>query len=165
MQEYEILISTLREWMEVFMRRSMQNFIQFAKEHDLSMSQVSAMFHIMRKGSSGVSEIGEDLGVTSAAASQMLERLVQQGYVLRTEDPGDRRLKQIVLTEKGIMILKEGIQARQKWLDDLAKALSAAEQEQAAASLRLLIERAKSFEQRSDEDLSGYQNLVRSKPN
>jgi MarR family transcriptional regulator, organic hydroperoxide resistance regulator len=147
MQDSEALPSTLREWVEVFMRRSMQNFIQFAKENGLSMSQVSAMFHIKRKGSSGVSDIGDELGVTSAAASQMLERLVQQGYVLRTEDPIDRRLKQIVLTEKGAQILQSSIQARQKWLDDLVQSLAPAEQEQVTAALRLLIIKARNLEQ------------------
>ena len=88
------------------------------------MSQFGALFHLHRMGSSGVTDLGDHLGVTSAAASQMLDRLVQQGLILRSEDPNDRRVKQIVLTDKGHQVLQESIRARQGWLDDLAETLS-----------------------------------------
>ncbi len=79
--------------------------------------------------------------MTSAAASQMLERLVQQELILRTEDPDDRRVKQIALTEKGHRILEEGIQARQGWMDDLAQSLSASEKETIVLGLNILIDK------------------------
>ena len=115
------------------------------------MSQVSALFFLYRKGSSGVSDIGEEMGVTSAAASQMLDRLVQQGLILRSEDPHDRRLKKIVLTEKGcdtLEIFRENLHARHAWIDELAAKLSPAEQEQVEAALKILIEKAGTLEER-----------------
>ena len=114
MQSADPFVNTLGEWIEVFMRRSMHNFICYSKEKGLSMSQIGALFHIFRDKSS-VSEISDNLGVTSAAASQMLERLVQQGLILRKEDPNDRRVRQIVLTDKGHQILQESIAVRQGW--------------------------------------------------
>ncbi len=93
MQSPDPFVLALQNWVGMFMHRSMRDSIRFAKENGLSMSQVGAMFHI-RHGVDGVSDIGDDLGVTSAAASQMLERLVQAGLVTRTEDPHDRRAKQ-----------------------------------------------------------------------
>jgi DNA-binding MarR family transcriptional regulator len=110
------------------------------------MSQVNALFHIHRKGGCGVNDVGDNLGVTSAAASQMLERLVQQELVLRTEDPADRRAKQLVLTDKGIQAVYQGVHARQGWLDDLANMLSASEKEQVAAALNILIDKTKQLE-------------------
>ena len=127
------------------MRYSMRSFILYSKESGLSMSQFGALFRVMR-GDSGVSDMAGELGITNAAASQMLERLVQQGLITRTEDPHDRRAKQIVLTEKGREMLQGALSARQGWLDILAKTLSPAEKEQVAASLNLLIEKTKSLE-------------------
>ena len=98
MSKSDPFISTLHRWMEISMHRSMHNFLRFTRESGLSMSQIRALFHLNRKGSSGVSDLGDHLGVTSAASSQLLERLVQQNLILRTEDPNDRRVKQIVLT-------------------------------------------------------------------
>jgi DNA-binding MarR family transcriptional regulator len=132
-------IAALKEWMEVSMRNSTRNFIGYARGSGLSLSHFGAIFQIYRDGTCGVTEIGEQLGVTSAAASQMLERLVQQGVVLRTEDPGDRRVKRIALTEKGRRILEEAIRARQSWLDDLAYSLSDQEKQSATYALKLLI--------------------------
>jgi DNA-binding MarR family transcriptional regulator len=90
----------------------------------------------------GVTDLGDDLGVTSSAASQLLERLVQQGLILRSEDPSDRRVKQIVLTERGRQALQEAIHARQGWLFDLAKTLSDSEKESIIAALNILIDKA-----------------------
>jgi DNA-binding MarR family transcriptional regulator len=148
MQDSAPFIASFQEWIDIFMRNTMHSFILQAKECGLSMSQIGAMFHIHR-GSGGVSDIGEDLGITSAAASQMLERLVQQGLILRSEDPLDRRAKKMVLTEKGRHVLNASICCRQKWVNSLAGILSPTEQEQIIATLTLLIEKAAQLEQRS----------------
>lgn len=131
--------ATLGEWIEVLMRQSMRRFLRHARERGLSMSHMGAIFHTHRSGSCGVTEIGEHLGVSSAAASQMLDRLVQQELVLRTEDPDDRRVKRIELTEKGRRLLEDGIRARQGWLSDIAQILSDREKETITAALKLLI--------------------------
>jgi DNA-binding MarR family transcriptional regulator len=140
-------ISTLQEWIEVLMRNSMRHFIRHARKTGLSMSHVGAMFHIHRQGSCGVTDLGDHLDVTSAAASQMLERLVQQGLIVRSEDPDDRRVKQIALTDKGFLVLKEGIRARRDWMDGLAMTLSDSEKETIMAGLNILIDRVKHLSQ------------------
>jgi DNA-binding MarR family transcriptional regulator len=148
MQSADPFVNTLGEWIEVFMRRSMHNFICYSKEKGLSMSQIGALFRIFR-GKSSVSDISDNLGVTSAAASQMLERLVQQGLILRKEDPNDRRVRQIVLTDKGRQILQESIAARQGWLENLSRTLTDSQREQVTAALNILIEKANQLEQSS----------------
>lgn len=140
-------VSTLQEWIEVSMRSSMRHFIRYARESGFSMSHLGAMFHIHNIGSCGVTDLGDHLGVTSAAASQLLDRLVQQELILRTEDPNDRRVKQIVLTPKGHQILEEGIRARQSWLDELAQTLSNSEKETIASSLQILIDKVSQLTQ------------------
>ena len=140
------VVLLLHRWVEVFMHRSMRGFILYAKEHGLSMPQIGALFHIHRQGAAGVSDLGLDLGITSAAASQMLERLVQQGLAFRSEDPHDRRVRQITLTEKGLRVLHESLRARQGWLDDLAGRLTPGEQEQVVTTLKILIEKTTQLE-------------------
>jgi DNA-binding MarR family transcriptional regulator len=143
MQPDDPFVATLHEWVEVFMRRSMRQFIRYTHDCGLSMSQVGALFHVRREGGSGVTDLGNHLGVTSAAASQILERLVQQGLILRTEDPLDRRQKQLLLTEKGARILQESIHARQGWVDELSNTLSSSEKELVIEALNILISKMK----------------------
>jgi DNA-binding MarR family transcriptional regulator len=150
MSDVDPFASTLQHWIEVFMKHSIQDFMQFARESGLSRSQLGALLHLHYRGSAGVTDLGTHLGVSSAATSQMLDRLVQQGLILRSEDPTDRRVKQIVLTDKGLQILHECIRARQSWLLDLAKILSARDKEQIERGLNILIDKANQLEQSSE---------------
>jgi DNA-binding MarR family transcriptional regulator len=149
MSSSDPFFTALHSWIEVFMRRSMHNFILYSKESGLSMSQIGALFRIHRV-TCGVSELSDNLGITKAAASQMLERLVQQKLILRTEDPNDRRSKIIVLSEKGCQTVKESMDARQEWLNDLAVTLSPNEKDQIISALNILIEKTKKIETRAD---------------
>ena len=135
------LAKTLHDWTRVVMQHSMRNFMLQAKEHNYSMAQLNALFRIKRKGTCGVSDLGEEMGVTSAAASQLLERLVQQGLAVRTEDPQDRRNKLVTLTEAGERLIQESAAAHQSWLTQMADLLSPGEQKQVNAALQLLIEK------------------------
>jgi len=154
-----LLAESLHQWMRVIMRHSMHNFMRFAKENNFSMAQINALFRISHKGACGVSDLGDELGITSAAASQLLEKLVQQGLVQRSEDPQDRRNKRIVLTEQGNRILQDSIQARQGWLNQLAALFTPAEQEQLHQALQLLIEKSKLLGE-DDADLTGFRALM-----
>ena len=136
-------VDTLHVWIEVSMDRSIRDFLRYSRESGLSMSQLGALFHLHRIGSSGVTDLGDHLGVTSAAVSQMLDRLVQQELILRSVDPSDRRVKQIVLTDKGLQVLQESTRARQRWLYDVAVTLSNPEKETITAALNVLIDRAR----------------------
>jgi DNA-binding MarR family transcriptional regulator len=80
----------------------------------------------------------------------MLERLVQQKLILRTEDPNDRRVKQLVLTDKGCRIMQESVRARQGWLDDLVSGLSENQKERIASAVRILIEKNNQLDQQDE---------------
>ena len=134
-------VDALREWAETFMQRTMHGFLAYAKQNSLSMSQLGALLHLHRTGACAVSSISNDLGVTSAAVSQLLDRLVQNGLVLRGEDPVDRRSKRIELTPKGREVIRGTMKARQQWFLALAGILSEEERTTATATLRILADR------------------------
>jgi len=95
----------LHEWVEVFMHRSMRDSMLFWKESGLSFPQISTLMRLHYRGACGVSDVGGHLGVTLPAASQMVDKLAQQGLLERAEDPHDRRAKQLTLTTKGTAVL------------------------------------------------------------
>ena len=135
-------IPVLTSWSEVFMHTAMRSFLQFSIRSGMSLSQLGALFWVLHQGNSDVSGVGEQLGITTAAASQMIDRLVQQGLIRRTENPQDRRYKQVELTEKGRQVLDDGVCARQSWFEDLAQLLTDDEQVQVITALEILIDRA-----------------------
>lgn len=140
------LEKTFAEWIRLTMQISLGNFMRFAKEKNYSIPQLKALIHLSHHQECNVSGLSEEFGVTNAAISQILEKLVQLGFVLRTEDPQDRRQKILVLTEEGKEIAQESQREREKWLSELVNSLSEEEKEQVDAALRLLITKAATIE-------------------
>lgn len=146
LEEEQSLASVLRNWAKVFMQRSFRDFKHFMDEANLSPSQVGALMHLYHCSECGVSDIGDHLGITVPAASQLVERLVQQGLLVRTEDPADRRFKQVTLTQHGKAMIEGGIESRQRWLEQLTAALSSEEQATIIYALTMLTEAALKLE-------------------
>ncbi|HLK13238.1 MAG TPA: MarR family transcriptional regulator [Fimbriimonadaceae bacterium] len=53
------------------------------------------------------SGLGEELGLSVSAITQMANRLASLGLISRTDDTNDRRIKHVTLTPKGIQLLAE----------------------------------------------------------
>src|SRR5512136_700676 len=115
MQSGDSLIIVLEEWLGILRQQMEGSFSFFARENGLTMPQFGTMMRLYHKGACGVSHISSDLGVTNSAASQMLERLVQLNLISRTEDPSDRRVRQIILTEKGRQIVQASNRLYHAW--------------------------------------------------
>jgi DNA-binding MarR family transcriptional regulator len=135
------------------MRRSMHDLVQFTRDSGMSMTQLSTLMHLSHQGACGVSDIGNHLGVTSAAASQMIDRLVQQGFLERSEDPLDRRVKQIRVTPQGRQLIDAGIEARRRWMEDLTTALTPEEQALIVRALGVLTQIARHLERPAQPEL------------
>ena len=134
---------TIREWMDVFMHRSMRGWTRFAKSTGLSMPQFSILMQLHHKGPCGMSKISERFDISNAAASQLVEKLVHAGYLERAEDPSDRRAKLLKLSPSGAKLVDEGINERYRWMDELTKNLSAEERAKVVEALNILTEAAK----------------------
>lgn len=137
---------SIRAWMDVFMHRSMRGWGLYAKSTGLSMPQFSILMQLHHKGPCGMSEISERFEVTPAAASQLVDKLVQNGFVIREEDPHDRRAKLLNLTDKGREIIQQGIVERYRWLDLLAEQLTDEESVQVGEALDILTRAAGKLE-------------------
>lgn len=140
------LSSVLRSWSEVFMRRSMHDFMHFSRQSGLSMTQISVLFRLHYGGSCGVSDLGDHLGVSNAAASQMVDRLVGMELLKRSEDPVDRRVKTLALTPKGAALVLDSIEARRRWMEDLTTALAPDQEQQIIDALTTLTQAALKLE-------------------
>lgn len=147
MSPSKVFTEVVRDWSEVFMHRSGRDFRRFMHETGLSFSQVNLLMRLYHVDKSGVSKIGKRLGVTSAAASQAIDRLVILGLVERTEDPSDRRAKQLVLTPKGRELITHGIEMRCEWVEGLTNAFTKEQQGMIITALTLLTEAAQKSEE------------------
>ena len=70
---------------------------------------------------------------------------MEEGLIQRSEDPDDRRMKQIILTAKGHQVIKETIDARLGWIEELTVNSSEEEKEQITSAFELIINRQKNL--------------------
>lgn len=139
-------LDALQAWMRLFMRRSMHEFTRWMSHTGLSMSQMGAIMRLHHHGPCPISTIADELAITPAAASQMVDRLVQLGLLRREEDPQDRRVKLVALTPQGQSLIRAGMEARTQWLEDLRAELPESRRRAIAAALRELTQAAQGLE-------------------
>jgi DNA-binding MarR family transcriptional regulator len=136
----------IRSWMDVFMHRSMRGWGSFAKSTGLSMPQFSILMQLHHKGVCGLSDISERFDISNAAASQLVDKLVQSGLIQREEDPHDRRAKLLNLTDKGKALIQQGIEERYRWVDQLAENLTVEERAKVTEALNIMTQAARELE-------------------
>lgn len=146
MPENNSFTAVMTEWTHLFMRRSMRDFNEFMRGWGLSMPQVSTLFRLHYRGGCGVSDVAQQLDVSNAAASQMVDRLEQQGLVERVPHPADRRVRMVRLTQQGHALVEEGINTRLRWISDVTRMLSPEQQETIVVALAALTDAARQME-------------------
>ena len=137
----------MREWVELFMARSMHDLTRFIKQADLNMAQYSTLMRLHHLDNCGVSDVGEKLGITNAAASQLVDKLVQAGLVARTEAAHDRRVRQLALTDQGRALVKSSLEARLSWTRGLGESLPPAKRDAIIQALSEMIKAGQRLEQ------------------
>ena len=136
----------IRAWMDVFMHRSMHRWGLFAKSTGLSMPQFSILMQLHHTSNCAIGDISDRFDITNAAASQLVDKLVQSGLIQREEDPHDRRAKRLNLTSKGRELVQQGIEERYRWVDQLASRLTEEERDQVRKALNLMTDAAREME-------------------
>ncbi len=96
-----LLSQTISQSMGMLAHRAFREQGHYIKSFGLSMAQFGILMQLNSQHQCGISDISSRMEITSAAASQLVDKLVQSELVARTEDPQDRRAKQLKLTPKG----------------------------------------------------------------
>lgn len=107
-----------------------------AMRDDLTLQQFAVLRIIGARGSLPMVSLSEELRVSPPNVTGMVDRLERKGLVVRTDDPMDRRRKEIRLTEKGEQLYKKVRQGYSDSLQDALDSLSPQEQEALAALMK-----------------------------
>jgi DNA-binding MarR family transcriptional regulator len=140
------IIQTIRQFTDIAMHHSMRERSHFAKAIGLSMPQFGILMQLHYRGNCGISDISDRFDITNAAASQLVDKLVQSGLIQREEDPNDRRAKLLNLTNKGKELIRQGIEERYRWVNQLAEKLTAEERAKVSDALNIMTEAARELE-------------------
>jgi DNA-binding MarR family transcriptional regulator len=111
---------SLHEDLEIVLAHVIQDFMRAMKSRGLSTPQIHALMFIYHSGGCQVSDLGALTDVSNAAASQLVERLVQQRLVERREDTTDRRNKLVTLSEIGRTLFHESVMSNHYLMEIMA---------------------------------------------
>ena len=114
----------IHQQFEIFMQRSLRGMMGSMKQDGLSMPQIYTLMYLYHEGEVRISDIGVLMDVSKAAASQLVERLVQQGLVERVADESDRRAKKIRLQPKSLRLIEKGLAVQRQLMGELMSQLS-----------------------------------------
>jgi DNA-binding MarR family transcriptional regulator len=83
----------------------------FAGLHDLSANDFRALIHIMVADDGGApltaGELRKRLGVSGAAVTYLVERMITSGHLRRESDPADRRKVILRYDDPGLAVARE----------------------------------------------------------
>ncbi len=82
----------------------------------LSVPQFRVLAFLTRNPGACLFAVADHLGVARPTASIMVDRLVRQGLVTRTEDPAERRRVALRLTASGARHFQQAREATRAWL-------------------------------------------------
>lgn len=84
----------------------------------VTLPQFFILEFLHKQGEAKMTHLAHFMKVTTAAMTGLIERLVRDGYCLRLDDPGDRRIIKVRLTSRGNELVgKVSRQRRQMILD------------------------------------------------
>jgi DNA-binding MarR family transcriptional regulator len=119
------LAAELLELWHHLMRGSSQQMYALIAELDVSITHMKTL-HVLADGGSelSVKELSDRLGLSLPGASRIVDALMRRGWLERREDPDDRRMKRVRITDEGRKVLDRIEAARLAGLQDYAASLS-----------------------------------------
>jgi DNA-binding MarR family transcriptional regulator len=148
-------------------RKLIGAFMQFGRVewHQRSImgykpSEIRVLFCIMKGDRAGsgeitVSEISKRLRVTSPTVTQLIKGLEAEGLIERAANPADRRVVDIKLTEKGVMVTQ---QARHNFLESIKGLIEYLGEEQSDQFAELLLKASHYYKTQASSSDHPYWN-------
>jgi len=118
----------------------------------LTLTQLRSLFLIANKGSTNFRKLAEALGVTPSNVTGIVDRLVEQGLVSRTQNPEDRREMTLQATDKGQALVSNLKEVGIKHMTQILSVLSLEELSALAQGLSAFIRAADSYKGRIKDE-------------
>ena len=124
-----LILSKARRFVEAFALKSIESL-------KICPTDFAVLELLLHKGPLPVNTIGKRVFITSGSITAAVDRLESIKMVERLDDPNDRRIRVVALTEHGASFISEKFAEHVKDLDTAFSVLSAAEMESLQDLLR-----------------------------
>jgi MarR family transcriptional regulator, organic hydroperoxide resistance regulator len=120
-------------------------------ELKMTIAQLKSLFYISAKGSTNFKKLADALGVTPPNITGIIDRLVEQGLVSRTESSEDRRVLLLQVSEKGQQLVNTLIESRILKINTLFEQLTEEELVAMKTGLRGILNAAEALREKQPE--------------
>jgi DNA-binding MarR family transcriptional regulator len=127
--------------------RASSRSLMLMHESGLTFPQIIVLYVLEAQGAQSISRLAEVTRLSAPAASQMVDRLVDGGYLSRQEDPSDRRVRVVAIRGKGTRFLAQLNQVRR---DEIEQAFARLPAQLRARLVAVLGDVVAHFERASD---------------
>jgi DNA-binding MarR family transcriptional regulator len=133
-------MQTMENWAKLYFFQSLTEFFNYLKQTDLSLLQAYALAHLFFKGPLKMSDLCEHMMVSPAAGSQLIDRLEKLEMVERISESGDRRVRKIMVLEKGKNFVQENFRFSQSWIAEIPTDLTPEQVAQITSVLSMILQ-------------------------
>jgi len=142
MQATATTARSLGDFLRFLIQSTGNEFLRAVEDEELSLTQLKAMHVLGADEDLSLNGLADRLGGLSLPTlSRAVESLVKRGYVSRSEDAVDRRVKRLRLTAKGRRTVDRLIDIRAAELEAVLDTLTDEERDQLARALDPILER------------------------
>lgn len=103
------------------LHKKIMNPNEMIKNLSIPPSHVKVIFYLRHNGTSSISEIAKNLTISRPNMTPIIDKLIAEDMVKRCDDPNDRRIIKIELTDNAHEFIKE---QKEKIKNDLEKKIS-----------------------------------------
>ncbi len=129
MRNRKQLVGEIMANINAFKNRMHSKILQEGKKNRITHSQWFLLCLIDQQKDMGIKEVSKMLGITSSATTQLVDGLVESGYMQRKINYRDRRSLTLTLSKKGRKNIADIKKKYTKSMEDLFKALTTEELE------------------------------------
>ena len=107
-------------------------------ETDLSVIQSHILYEINKRRQPSMQEVADALGMDITTFSRQIQTLVKLGLVIKVEQPEDRRVYMLTLSEQGFCVVREISEQMNIYFQEVFSCMTEFEKETVIRSIQLL---------------------------
>ena len=125
------------DFLNRFMMKSMQ---KYAEEHGVTVPQARVILEVFLNKAISVKQLSQNLRMTQSTVSDIVDRLIDKGLLLKEPNPQDKRSVNITLTKEILKIINESTpEPLNRVIRDALNNIKPEEQEIVEKGMRLLV--------------------------
>jgi DNA-binding MarR family transcriptional regulator len=98
--------------------------LQVWEELGINFPQLRILFRVRSHPGIDLRTLAEQIGISASGASQQVDKLVARGFLMRQDDPDDRRRLSLELTERGQQATGEISRATRSFIESALSVLT-----------------------------------------